>query len=101
MSRRVSVLSAWHAYRPVLCSQFSIHNRRLIETRAGFERDGRCLHPSFDPRHHALTAGQEHGSSIGNRAVRRKLSGSSGFEQVVQAVFLIYIDGTDDMDYYN
>ena len=101
MSRRVSVLSTWHAYRSVLCSQFSIRNRRLIKTRDRPERDDRCLHPSFDPHHRALTGGQEYKSSVESRAVWRKLTGSSGSEQVVQAVFLIYIDGTDNMDYYN
>ena len=86
MSRRVSVLSEWRANRSVLCSQFSIHNRRLIEARAGSERDDRCLHASLDPRHHTLTAGHEYKSSVESRAVRRKLTGSSGSEQVVQSL---------------
>jgi len=51
--------------------------------------------------HHALAVGQEPDNF--RRAIRFStlLLYSSGSEQVVQAVFLIYTDGTGDIHYYN
>ena len=39
----------WHAGRPVLRSQLSVHDRCSIKARVGSERDGCCLHANRDP----------------------------------------------------